>query len=76
MGGFKVPRIHADIWLDAEQYNIVGNFSRANGFKNYSQGIRGIINEWRRFKIIVQKLESQVHLEELKNATPSSDEKR
>ena len=72
---FKAPKLRVDIYLEPQVYNLIGNYCRANGLINYSQGIISIIAEWRRFKVIVGKLESQIQLEDMKHAEIETQEK-
>lgn len=56
---FKQPKMRIDIFLEASDINILGNYARERHLKNYSQAVSEILKEWRRFQSIARELQKQ-----------------
>ena len=76
MAQLKIPKIHIDVWLDAEDLNVLGSFGKSNGLKNYSQVIREVILEWRRFKTIAMQMQKQQELKRMEVLKDAQIEKK
>lgn len=53
----NIPKTRVQIFLDADEINLIGQFGARKGLNTVSESIRAILKEWRRFKAIALKLQ-------------------
>lgn len=53
----NMEKTKLQIYLDPEAYIELYNYAKNHALKNYSQAISKILIEWRRFRLIAQRMQ-------------------
>lgn len=56
----NIPKIRAQIFLDAEELNRINSYGEQHSCRNVSQAISEILKEWYRFKVISERLHKEM----------------